>query len=165
MSDLDITLEQASGIFGNIGHETGGFKYMQEISPAIPGSKGGYGWMQWTGPRRRAFETWCKANNLKPFEDEANYRYLVHETKTEEANSLRLLKLTKTVEAATETFMLKNLRPGIKHLNSRYRWARLACDTVKSMPKRELETKQTNNLPFFVRWIVQLINWLTKGNK
>ena len=53
--DFNLTPAQAAGIAGNLAHETGGFKHMQEIQPMIPGSRGGYGFAQWTGPRRRAF--------------------------------------------------------------------------------------------------------------
>src|SRR5258706_3609441 len=42
--DLGITREQACGIFGNLGTETGGFTALQEIKPTVAGSRGGYGW-------------------------------------------------------------------------------------------------------------------------
>lgn len=129
--DLGITREQACGIFGNLGTETGGFTALQEIKPVVPGSRGGYGWMQWTGPRRRKYEAWCKAQNLSPAADETNYRYLVLETKTDEAHSLSQLKKTTTVEAATETFMAQNLRPGVKHLDNRIAWAKKADEATK----------------------------------
>src|ERR1044072_3914610 len=112
MADLQITRIQACGIFGNIGTETGGLMLLQEINPVVKGSKGGYGWSQWTGVRRRKYETWCKNNYLEPASDEANYRYLVKETKDDELASLNGLKKTTTLEAATETWMLLNLRPG-----------------------------------------------------
>lgn len=132
--DLGITRLQACGIFGNLGTETGGFTALQEIKPTVKGSRGGYGWMQWTGPRRRAYEAWCKAQALTPADDETNYKYLVQETKTAEANSLALLKKTATLEAATETFMSKNLRPGAPHLDSRIKYAKLAETATKASP-------------------------------
>jgi hypothetical protein len=116
--DLELTHVQACGLFGNSGTETGGFKHLQELKPVVAGSRGGYGWMQWTGPRRRAYEAWCRTNNLNPADDETNYRYLVHECKTDEARSITQLRKTTTVEAAAETFMLLNLRPGVPHLDS-----------------------------------------------
>ena len=126
MKDLNITKEQACGIFGNIGGETGGFVALQEKKPTVAGSAGGYGWLQWTGPRRRKYTIWCKTNNLDPASDEANYKYLVKETLTDELHSLEQLRKTKTVEAATETFMLQNLRPGTPHLQGRIDWAKKA---------------------------------------
>lgn len=130
-TDLGITRIQACGIFGNIGTETGGFKHLQEIKPVVAGSKGGYGWMQWTGPRRRKYEAWCKTNNRNPADDESNYLYLVKETKTDELHSLNQLRKTTAIESATETFMAQNLRPGVKHLDNRIEWAKKADEASK----------------------------------
>lgn len=126
MKDLTIKDFHSEGIFGNIGGETGGFAALQEKKPTVAGSKGGYGWLQWTGPRRRKFTMWCNAQKLDPASDEANYQYLVKETLTDEAHSLAQLKKTTTLEAATETFMLQNLRPGIPNLKGRIDWAKKA---------------------------------------
>src|SRR6266516_4378324 len=105
MADLSINRVQACGPWGNIGTETGGFTALQEKRPVIAGSRGGFGWLQWTGPRRRKYEAWCLSNKLDPASDEANYRYLVYETKTDEAASLAALKKTTTVDEAVEVFM------------------------------------------------------------
>jgi tail lysozyme len=51
--DFGLTREQAAGLVGNFGAETGGFAKLQEVKPLVPGSRGGWGWAQWTGPRRR----------------------------------------------------------------------------------------------------------------
>lgn len=126
MKDLNITKTQACGIFGNIGGETGGFAALQEKKPTVAGSKGGYGWLQWTGPRRRKYTMWCNSQNLDPASDAANYTYLVKETSTDEVHSLEQLRKTTTIEAATETFMLQNLRPGILNLQGRIDWAKKA---------------------------------------
>jgi hypothetical protein len=132
MLALDITRIQACGIFGNLGTETGGFLHLQELKPTVKGSKGGYGWMQWTGPRRRKYEAWCKANNMEPSSDDANYTYLVHETLTDEKHSLIQLRKTTTIEAATETFMAQNLRPGVPHLDNRIKYARIADEATRA---------------------------------
>lgn len=132
--DFQINDTQACGIWGNLGAETGGFVHLQEISPTVKGSRGGYGWMQWTGPRRKKYEAWCKAKGLNAAADETNYLYLVHETLTDEWKSIQQVRKTTTIEAATETFMKLNLRPGKPHLEGRYRWARKAAGALKSKP-------------------------------
>lgn len=137
--DLSITEIQACGIFGNLGAETGGFTALQEIKPTVAGSRGGYGWMQWTGPRRKKYEAWCKTNGLSPASDESNYKYLVHETMTDEVHSLVQLRKTTTLESATETFMKQNLRPGIPNLAGRINYAKQAQLAVQGVKK---ETKQ-----------------------
>src|SRR4051812_293038 len=76
-----LDLQDAAAIFGNLGHESLGFTRLQEISPTVKGSKGGYGWAQWTGPRRRAFEAWCKKHGKDPAADATNYAYLYLELK------------------------------------------------------------------------------------
>lgn len=130
--DFQINDIQACGIWGNLGAESGGFTKLQEINPTVKGSRGGYGWMQWTGPRRKKYEAWAKAKGLDISADETNYTYLVHETLTDEWKSIQQVRKTTTLETATETFMKLNLRPGIPHLESRYTWARKAQGALKS---------------------------------
>lgn len=130
--DLSINDIQACGIWGNLGGETGGFTALQEKNPLVKGSRGGFGWMQWTGPRRKKYESWTKAKGLDISADETNYLYLVHETLTDEVHSLIQLRKTTTLEAATETFCKTNLRPGIVNLKGRLGWARKAADALKS---------------------------------
>lgn len=133
MKDLNITKIQACGIWGNIGGETGGFTALQEINPTVAGSRGGYGWMQWTGPRRRTYEAWCRKNGLNKADDETNYKYLVKETSTDERASLVALRQCKTVDAAVTTFCNKNLRPGIPNLRGRINWGNKAWAVVKDL--------------------------------
>jgi hypothetical protein len=74
-ADFNLQPFQAAGIVGNLGFESGGFKELQEIG--VGGfERGGYGWAQWTGPRRREFEGWCAGKGLLPSSDEANYGFL-----------------------------------------------------------------------------------------
>ena len=132
MKDFQITEVQACGIWGNLGTETGGFTALQEKNPVVKGSRGGYGWMQWTGPRRKKYESWTKSKGLNASDDETNYLYLVHETLTDEWKSLAQLRKTTTLEAATETFCKLNLRPGVVNLKSRVAYAKKAQDALKS---------------------------------
>lgn len=124
--DFDLTKEQAAGIVGNLGHESGGLKEMQEKNPVVPGSRGGFGWAQWTGPRRRAFEKWAADKGLDPTSDEANYGFLKHELQTTERGALAALRKTDTVQEATMAFEDSYERAGVKNYPSRYRWANRA---------------------------------------
>lgn len=98
---FQLELFQAAGFVGNPGYESGGFKELQELAPAVSGSRGGYGWSQWTGPRRRAFEAWAAAHKLKPSSDEANYGFMVEELRRGFPTMLNRLRETKTIEEAT----------------------------------------------------------------
>ena len=131
MADLGISKEQAAGIFGNLGHESGGLVgNAQEKNPTIKGSKGGLGWGQWTGDRRKNFEAFAKSNNLNSSSDEANYRFLIHELNTSEKGSLNAIKKSKTAEEATIAFEQNYERAGVKHYDSRMSYAKAALDAV-----------------------------------
>jgi len=118
MRDFDLTKEQAAGVVGNLDYETGGFKFMQEIKPIVPGSKGGYGFAQWTGPRRVAFEAYATANKLDPSSYEANYGFLKHElANTSEGDIMADLRSARTADAAAILFSKEFLRPKAETAN------------------------------------------------
>jgi hypothetical protein len=134
--DLNITKEQAAGIIGSLGGETGGLKAVQELHPVIPGSRGGFGWAQWTGPRRVEFEQFSAARGLSITSDEANYQFLVHELKGSESKALNQLKQTGSVDEAARVFTgsaatgIGYLRPGIEHYGSSISKARQAYGAI-----------------------------------
>jgi hypothetical protein len=120
MRDFDLTPAQAAGMVGNLDHESGGFASLQEINPTVEGSRGGYGYAQWTGPRRRAFESWATENGLDPTSYEANYGFLKHElTATPEGAVIDKLRGTSSPDEAARVFSETFLRPGIPHMDSR----------------------------------------------
>ena len=134
MTDLGLTKEQVAGIFGNFYVETGGFTLLQEQKPLIAGSKGGWGWAQWTGPRRRAFEKWADANGFDRSAEETNYQYVLLELNGPEKNALIQLKKTTTSKTAAETFCAKFERPGIPHMDRRIRAAAVALEYLNKKP-------------------------------
>jgi hypothetical protein len=111
-AEFGLTLAQAAGIVGNLGYESAGFKALQEMKPAVEGSRGGYGWAQWTGPRRRAFEKWSAENNLKPAADEANYGFLLAELRGSHRATIRDVKKTETLSGAVFSVGQTYERPG-----------------------------------------------------
>ncbi len=124
--DFDLSLEDSAAIIGNAGHESGGFKSLQEKKPVVPGSRGGYGIMQWTGPRRRDYEAYCSRNKLNPADMDTNYKFLFVELRGPEGAALTPLRAAKGLDKKVESFMNKFLRPGIPHLESRIIWAKRA---------------------------------------
>lgn len=100
MVDLGLKDFQAAGLLGNLGFESGGFLHLQEINPLVSGSAGGLGVAQWTGPRRRSFESWCAANHLSTSSDEGNYGFLLHELQGPYAYTVAALKKTISIEGA-----------------------------------------------------------------
>lgn len=121
--DFGLQPHQAAAIVGNLAHESGGFRQMQEVNPLIPGSRGGFGYAQWTGPRRLAFEDWSNRQGMDPTSYDANYGFLKHElTATPEGRVLEQLKQAPDPASATQVFMQGYLRPGIPGLDSRLKW-------------------------------------------
>jgi hypothetical protein len=139
--DFDIRPRAAAAVLGNIGHECNGFRTMQEVKPVVPGSRGGYGWNQWTGPRRRAFEAWAKARGLKLDSYEANYGFMAHELRTAENAALRVLRGDHPLEKLVELFERAYLRAGVIHLDGRLRYARWAVEAF------DAETRPANPKP------------------
>lgn len=102
-ADLGLTPEQAAGILGNLGQESG-LQAINERNPLVPGSRGGFGWAQWTGSRRTQFEAWAANRGLDVKSDEANYGFLAHELRNGQSRHLEALRQAKTPEEAARAF-------------------------------------------------------------
>jgi hypothetical protein len=131
MKDFSLDLLSAVAIIGNSGYESGGYKSLQEKKPLIPGSRGGYGIMQWTGPRRRQYEDYCIRNSLDPADMESNYKFLFVELHGPEGKVLPKLRAADSLEEKTKVFMDVFLRPGVKHLPDRVKWAKRAYEAYQ----------------------------------
>lgn len=132
MRDFPLSLDDAAAILGNLGHECGGFSLMQEQKPAVKGARGGYGWAQWTGPRRRAFEAYCARNELAPESDRANYGWLFVELSTSEKGAIPALKKARSLNDKVKAFELSYERAGVKHYPSRNQWAARALEAYRA---------------------------------
>jgi hypothetical protein len=130
MRDFDCHPEDAAAVFGNAAYESLGFTKLQEIKPVVPGSKGGYGWFQWTGPRRRAFEAYCKRNSLEPSDPESNYKFLFVELTTTEKNALPALKAASGLNEKVIAFEKTFERAGVKAYAKRFEWAQFALSLL-----------------------------------
>lgn len=93
MSDFPIGIDDAAAIAGNLAYESACFTVLQEIKPTVKGSKGGYGWPMWTGPRRREYEAYCKRNKLDPSSDETNYKWPFLELRGSEREAINALQM------------------------------------------------------------------------
>lgn len=126
MKDFSFSVLDAAAIMGNCGYESNGTTTLQEIKPVVPGSRGGFGWFQWTGPRRVAFEAYCKRNGLSPKDDEANYRFLFVELTGSEKRAVAKTKAATGLEAKVRVFEETFERAGVKNYAARNQWARRA---------------------------------------
>lgn len=99
VDEFRLSKDQAAGIVGNLGFESGGLKILQETHPIA--GRGGRGWAMWTGPRRRAFEAWCNLfSALDPDSDEANFGYLLIELHGDYKHTIDTLRSANTLGAA-----------------------------------------------------------------
>ena len=130
MSAFGLDEIQAAGILGNLGHESAGFRLLREVGQ--PEGRGGYGWAQWTGPRRRLFLDWCGQENLDWHSDDANYGFLEHELRTSQSGSIRALLNTSELEEAVRVFERHFEVAGVPNYPSRNRWARIALDAFNA---------------------------------
>lgn len=128
----DLTLEKfmVAGFFGNMAVESDQFRALQEYKPTIKGSKGGWGWVQWTGPRRRQFDAFAKAEGYALDDEEAFYQFLLHELQGSERSALVAARKATTVEEAAEVVMRRYERPGVPHLDKRKQFAREALQVL-----------------------------------
>lgn len=124
--DFGFGLDDVTAIAGNAGHESAGFTKLQEIKPVVAGSRGGFGWFQWTGPRRRTFEAFCKNSGLAPSSDEANIAFLIQELKTTERAAIEKTKAAGTLGDKVVAFEKAYERAGVKHYPSRLNYANIA---------------------------------------
>lgn len=126
MDDFEITEVQAAGVLGNIGTECAGFHHLHEIGQ--PEGKGGYGWAQWTGPRRKQFFHWCEQHGLNWQSDEANYGFLKHDLEGPYHKTISALHKAHTLKAAVRAFERNYEAAGVKNYEDRDEWARIALD-------------------------------------
>ena len=138
MKDFDLTKVQAAALAGNLAQETGEFKFLQEKKPTVKGSRGGYGFAQWTGPRRKAYENWAEENGLDVNTYEANYGYLKEELENRQKGTIESmgiktienLKKMDDIEDATQYVSEYFLRPGIPHMDKRKEYAKEILEMV-----------------------------------
>jgi hypothetical protein len=158
---FSLTTEEAAAIVGNAGHESLGLTVLQEMKPTVPGSQGGYGWFQWTGPRRRAYKAWADKKGLDIASDMANYGFLRHELNTAEISAIPKLKKAIGLKAKVIAFELAYERAGVKHYESRLKYAEAAMAAYAAReanyPGVEAPTPPTPKAGITIQQVMALI--------
>lgn len=117
ISKFDLSPLQAAAIVGNLGTESQNFTAYHEHGQ--PENKGGYGWAQWTGPRRKAFFAWADAHKLHRESEAASLGFLEHELETSHRHAVTVLKKQSNLNTATHVFMVQFEGPGIPNESDR----------------------------------------------
>ena len=127
MKDFNLTKEQAAGIVGNLGHESAGLQAgIQEKNP-LGGGRGGLGWAQWTGTRRKAFEAYLKETGQDASDPNANYGFLKRELETTHKGALKAVQNTTDTRGSMVAFEKHYEAAGVKHYESRQQYADAAA--------------------------------------
>lgn len=167
LQDFPISDLDAFAIVGNAAHECNGFDTLQEIKPVVAGSRGGYGIMQWTGPRRREYEAYCARNGLNPAALESNYKFLFVELKGPEGRVLPKLSAASDLTSKVAVFMNVFLRPGVPHLQSRVQWANKVQKAYQPTKAEATETVETTRATQSNIWVELLRSIISafRGNR
>lgn len=107
----------AHGIAMNVQDESGFNPGINERNPTA--GAGGYGLIQWTGPRRAALAAYAQQVG-KPINDpNVQMDFLVNELNGPQAASLKAMNAAQTPGQAADAFLRLNERPAAKYLSAR----------------------------------------------
>ncbi len=94
---------------------------INEAAPIVPGSRGGYGLMQWTGPRRRALEAFAADRGASVSDPDVQMDYLLTELQGPESRAWSRISAAQTPEEAAAAIVNDFLRPAESHRARRER--------------------------------------------
>jgi len=125
----------ACACLGNLGAESG-LAAVQEVGQTPP--HGGFGWAQWTGPRRTDFFNFCTSHNLDPNSDEGNYQMLLSELKGPYASTVAAVAAAPDLTAKTAAFEQFYERAGVIRMQARDNMASAALAAWQAHPLNQL---------------------------
>lgn len=109
----------ADGFLMNFQDESGMNPGINEKAPLVPGSRGGFGLYQLTGPRRTAYEAFAGQRGVDPSDTNAQLDFLMTELQGPEAKAAQSIMATKDAGSAASAIARDFLRPAKEHLDSR----------------------------------------------
>lgn len=109
----------AQGIVSRMRAESGLNPGINERSPVVPGSRGGFGLNQWTGPRRVQLEQFAADRGMAPSDLGTQLDFTVWELNNTERKAGDALRGARSPEEAARIYMMQFLRPGIVHADMR----------------------------------------------
>lgn len=95
----------------NARDESGMDPGINEIAPLVPGSRGGFGLMQWTGPRRKALEAFAAERGVSVSDPNLQMDFLMYELQGPEAGAWNAISGAKDTPTAAAAIVNKFLRP------------------------------------------------------
>ncbi len=95
----------------NFDDESGFDPNINEIAPLVPGSRGGFGISQWTGPRRRALEAFAAERGVSPGNPDLQMDFLMYELQGPERAAWEAIQAAPDTQTAAAAIVNKFLRP------------------------------------------------------
>lgn len=105
----------AQGFVVNALDESGLNPSINEIAPLVPGSRGGGGLFQWTGPRRRSLEAFAQQQGSRWDDPGVQMDFLLHELQGHERGAWNAIQRASTAEDAAAAIVNRFLRPAESH--------------------------------------------------
>jgi hypothetical protein len=109
----------AYGFAGNFAVESEFNPDLNERAPLIPGSRGGYGLAQWTGPRRLQLEDFAEQRGVPVSDMDMQLDFLMSELQGSENRAWQAIQAAQDPAEAARLVSEEFLRPGIPHLDRR----------------------------------------------
>lgn len=109
----------ADGFIMNFQDESGLNPGINERNPIVPGSRGGFGLYQLTGPRRTAYEQFAGQRGVDPSDVNAQLDWLMHELQGPEAKAAQSIFSSQNAGEAGAAIVNNFLRPAAEHRTSR----------------------------------------------
>lgn len=103
----------------NFQDESGLNPGINEAKPLVPGSRGGFGLSQWTGPRRVAYERFAAGRGAPLDDPDAQMDFLMMELQGSEARAARSILSAPDTATAAVAIVRDFLRPAPEHLARR----------------------------------------------
>lgn len=138
-----VPLHIAQGMVANMKAESNLQPGINEIAPVVPGSRGGYGLNQWTGPRRVAYEQFA-AERGAPLDDlQTQLDFTMFELQGPERAAYTALQGAQDPIEAARIYSEQFLRPGIPNMDKRLGYAA----EIAGMPMPEMPLQMGQPAP------------------
>lgn len=105
----------ADGFIANFQDESGLNPGINEAKPLVPGSRGGFGLYQLTGPRRVEYEAFAKNKGVDPSNVDAQLDFLVQEGQGSERGAFAKILAAPDTATAAQAIVNDFLRPAPEH--------------------------------------------------
>jgi hypothetical protein len=109
----------ADGFLMNFQDESGLNPGINEQNPTVPGSRGGYGLYQLTGPRRRAYEQFASQRGVDPADTDAQLDFMMSELQGPENAAYKSIMAAPDSGHAAAAIVDNFLRPAESHRAAR----------------------------------------------